>query len=584
MADDFGDFADFSSAFPTTTNATTSNSAQGSELKGDGSQAVTDKVDNFFASFPSGTSSDNVNFSFGFDEQLEGLTSQGGFTNFDLTNTNIADIHIPLDLPSPPGVDVHMAGGVPFDIPPIPISPSDEEDTTPTFSKWPQTLENGAQSIVQNTSTGNTKNSAVLTLLPAATTNAASHESTVPVTGVLTGGNLKPLLNVGGDMNGSDINSTVGGLSSSTHVSGGIQDEEEFGDFESSLTFSNPKTMESVQNVGIDTTAGSSEVQLPLPDDGLKSKDDSFGSFVADTSQKTQTEGHMGFGAFESGTETSLSDTNKKEEKQAAFETSQFADFSAFKQSSEQTQQQSVGNSEFGNFEAFTNSNEMKKGDNSQFADFGNFSTFEQASVPEATEQETSGFGDFEMFSNRTENSMKSQTRSTGQAGESNIASFKSAPSLTSGVNKDVTTAGGGSEFITDFTAFHSTNNTSSTTDDFGNFSAFTGQTTASNADAEFGDFSGAEDSKSNTAGNISGGSKDDFGDFSSNDDFGDFSTSAFGNFSNVPAALTSVQPESSGAVKTMKVRNIILLSWSLCDPVMPAVFTASVLRVCRQM
>lgn len=548
MADDFGDFADFSSAYPPTTSTTTSNDTQG---KVDGGQGLTD---NFFASFPStGEPPTDINFSFGFDGQLEGISSEEGFANFDVTNTNIADIHIPtLDLPSPPGSDVHLAGGVPFDIPPIPLSPS-EDDATNGFQSWPQPNTNGSQMVGHHT----------------------DKKPAAPIDSEL---NLKSALTGGGNSTNTSGFGTNDAQSSSAHISGGAQDDNEFGEFESSLTFTTTKTTaNSSDNAHIESTSAG-ELQLPSSDDASKSKDDSFGSFVGDSNSRTQTDKTLDFGSFESGTALSLD--NKVKEKKDKSDISQFADFGAFEKStelpsenkaagsdfgnfeafgntgdkkesvsqksSEQTKENGASNSDFGNFEAFSNG--PKKETNSQLADFGDFSAFEQSSAPSTTE-EKSTFGDFEAFSSKTESTTELETRHTGQAGQtttldSDFANFESAAPPSS-------SAGGGSDFSADFSAFQSTSNNTALTasDHFANFGSFTGQTTTSHSDAEFGDFSGAGGSNNTTTTT----SKDDFGDFSAgDDDFGNFSssTSGFGDFSSTPAAPAVAQPSTSGTVK----------------------------------
>ena len=535
MADDFGEFAAFSSAFPSTSTATTSNNTQVSGAKADGTQGVADKTDNFFTSFPSGDQpSNNVQFSFDFGEQLEGITSGGGFVNFDVTSTNIADIHIPLDLPSPPAMDVHMAGGVPFDIPPMPLSPSEESTTTATttFSMWPQTIDNGSQSVIQHVD--DTQSNSFSNVAPTNTT------STVP--------KFDSETNFEGALTVENSHLTVDGLSSATHAGTKVKEEDEFGNFESSLTFRNSKTTSSTQNASVETnTTGTSGIQLSLSNDPLKKpNDDSFGSFVADSKSRTQTEEDLTFGSC--GTVTTLNDSNIVEEEKKT-EASQFADFRAFQQTSNQTKQQESGaNSDFGNFEAFANSSGTKEENNSQFAEFGGFSAFKQASVSEpVTKGEKSSSSDFEMSRNKAENSMESQTRHTGQVGKTNgleFTKFESAPS----------------RWGSDFATFESTTTTTSSamSDEFGGFSAFTGQTTSSHTDTEFGDFSGAKGDNTFT-GDAATKNDDNFGEFNSGskkDDFGDFSSSSstFGDFSNAPAAPPPAQQVTTGAVKTVKV------------------------------
>ena len=129
MADDFDDFGDFTSAFPTTGGINDANSVQTTTSTGNQANSA-DKM-NFFASFSpptyicpvSSTSGDAAPLDFAPFDAFSNHTSEGiidggeisSFGQFDVANMDLTELKIP----SPTDPNIHLAGGVAFDIPPI---------------------------------------------------------------------------------------------------------------------------------------------------------------------------------------------------------------------------------------------------------------------------------------------------------------------------------------------------------------------------------------------------------------------------------------------------------------------------------
>ena len=120
MAEDIDDFGDFTSAFSSSSGVNDANSIQTTT---ESAVTTSDKVD-FFASFPptlstSGDPSlDFASFDAFTSHTTGGSIDEGGthnFNQFDIANVNLAE----LEIPSPTNPNVHFAGGVAFDIPPI---------------------------------------------------------------------------------------------------------------------------------------------------------------------------------------------------------------------------------------------------------------------------------------------------------------------------------------------------------------------------------------------------------------------------------------------------------------------------------
>ena len=134
--DDFGDFTGFSTDFQANSNSSRTSHQASNDLKSNKWTTASNK-ESTFASFPppqdQNISGNGTSTQTNFDFSAASNTTSGGFANFsqfDLGGISMADIDIPLPS-SPPGADIHVAGGVPFDIPPLPDSCSFDEEFPP---------------------------------------------------------------------------------------------------------------------------------------------------------------------------------------------------------------------------------------------------------------------------------------------------------------------------------------------------------------------------------------------------------------------------------------------------------------------
>lgn len=124
--DDFGDFTGFSTANGSSsgTSHQASKDLKPSKWSNASNQEAT------FASPQDQNISGNGTSNFAFSNITSGTGGYANSAQFDMGGINMADIDIPLPS-SPLGADIHVAGGVPFDIPPLPDSCSFDEDFPP---------------------------------------------------------------------------------------------------------------------------------------------------------------------------------------------------------------------------------------------------------------------------------------------------------------------------------------------------------------------------------------------------------------------------------------------------------------------
>ena len=516
MAEDFDDFGDFASAFSTTSGVNDANSAQITSSSATKQANSADKVD-FLASFPppiSSTSGDTVPLDFTSFDAFSNHTSEGvvaggeisDFGRFDVANMDLSELKIP----SPTDPNIHMAGGVAFDIPPI----LDDDFSDPTS---PTALPNQVQFQGDLFSA-----------------DFASQE-------------VKE--------NHSDINLSFPTSFSGAQQSAAQEDKKDdsFGDFESSDSLkpstSGLRTAAEPSNVeggnlglfptnstpaatGIDSNAHemTNSGQIHGLGGDLKSSDDfgEFGDFTQSTGvDKTETSAitnlgnsldAVGFANFEStANESKQRDTSTADDPLPHPSGNGFlAGFNHF-QSSEPTEGANQDSAQqFGDFGAFSSSSSTAT--TQQEGGFGGFQTQSGSSATAAQDNTTQAavtdvqgdaqFGDFGAFSS------SGTTGAKDDAEFGNFGGFQAPAADSTAIAQSDTQFG-------DFGAFSSSSTTNTKENDFGNFGSFQ---TESNSTAV----------PSSTASIQQG---DDFGAFadstSKEDDFGDFSTSDFGNFAS---------------------------------------------------
>ena len=541
MAEDFDDFGDFASAFPTTSGVNDGNTSQITTSSAVNQANSADKVD-FFASFPPPISSTSgsaapLNFTsfVAFSNHTpEGIMDGGAtaeFGQFDVANMDLSKLKIP----SPTDPNIHIAGGVAFDIPPI----LDDDFSNPSS---PTALPNQVQ-----------------------------------FQGDLFSADFnKVVANQEVKENHSDVHLTfpTSGSQQSSHQTqedkGDTQDDS-FGEFESSVSLktstSGLKTAAEPSNIeggnlglfpdnSVPVTAweAANSGQVHSLGGDLKSSDDfcEFGDFTQSTGiDKTETSAFtnlgnsldaVGFTSFESTanakSESKQPDTSNSSTANDPVPPSSDVFLAGFDhlQSSEPTEKASQDNNQFGDFGAFSSSSTTTtqgagfgafqtqagssataaQDDSTQVGDFGAFSTATgtQNGDPTAAFQNDAQFGDFGTFSS------SSTTNAKDDAEFGNFGGFEASTT-------DYTTTAQNDAQFGDFGTFSSSSTAATKEDDFGNFGSFQ---TESNSTAVL----------SSTANTQQG---DDFGAFadstSKDNDFGDFSTSdsSFGNFASIEPA-----------------------------------------------
>ena len=557
MAEDFDDFGDFASAFPTTGGVSDAKTAQTTSSSAINQTNSAEKVD-FFASFPppilstSGDTTAPLNFT-SFDA-ISNHTSQGGvmdrgeianFSQFDVANMDFSELKIP----SPTDPNIHMAGGVAFDIPPI----LDDDFSNPS--------------------------SPTATAAPPSQVQFQADLFSADFTKVVANQNQEV------KENDSDIH-----LSFPTSVSqqtshqtqegkGEAAKDDSFGEFESSSV--SLKTNSS----GLKTTAEPSNVEgsnlglfpdnstVPIADSNAREATNSgqvhslggdwkpsdgdfgeFGDFTQSTGiDKTETLGitnlgnsldTVGFGNFESA------ESAKSESKQPDTSTADdpvpppssdalFAGFDHFQSS---VPKEKVDNQDstqqFGDFDTFSNASATT----TQEAGFGAFQTLSGSSASAAQGESTqvANFGTFST-ANDTQNNDFASAATSGQQGDAQFGDFGAfSSSSTTNAAKDNAEFGNFGGFQTS-TADSTT--TAQSDSQFGDFGAFSSSSTANTKEDDFGNFGAFQTETGSTAVVASSTSStqqgNDFGTFadstSKDDDFGDFSTSdsSFGNFAS---------------------------------------------------
>lgn len=551
MAEDFDDFGDFASAFPTTSGVNDAKATQTTTSSAINQANSTEKVD-FFASFPppiSSTSGDAAPLNFASFDAFSNHTSEGvvdggeisGFGQFDVANMDLTELKIP----SPTDPNIHMAGGVAFDIPPI----LDDDFSNPSS---PTALPNQVQFQGDIFSADFTKSE----------TNQDMKETPT---------DIQLSFPTSGPQQGSHQEAQE-----DTRVT----KDDSFGDFESSFslktsadglkTTAEPSNMEggnfglfpenSIAVAGGNTWEATSSGQVPASGDNLKSGDDfgEFGDFTQSTGIDNETEASTltnignsldiaGFANFES-TANSKSESKQPDTSKNLVATAidpvplggdGFASFDRF-QSSEATEKANQDSTTFGDFAssntmtaqetsfgAFTGSiSTAAQDDSTQVGDFGAFSTATdvQKDDPAATAQCDAQFSEFGAFST------SSTTNTKGDTEFGSFGAFQTPAADSS------TTAPSDSHFG-DFGAFSSSSTgNDAKEDDFGNFGVFQTESTST----------AVPSSTSTTQGG------DDFGAFadstSKDDEFGDFSTSDSG-FGNFTSSEPVPKPKSNNAV-----------------------------------
>ena len=545
MAEDFDDFGDFASAFPTTSGVNDANKAQTTSSSATEQANSADKVD-FLASFPppiSSTSGDTVPLDFTSFDAFSNHTSEGavdggeisGFGRFDVANMDLSELKIP----SPTDPNIHMAGGVAFDIPPILDDDDFSNPTSPTalpnqvqfqgdlFSadftsqevkenhpdinlSFPTSFSSGAQQSSHQAVQEDKKDDSFGDFeSPDSLKPSTSGLKTAAEPSNVEGGNLG-LFPTNSTPAATGINSNAREVTNSGQIHGlggdlkSSDDFGEFGDF--------------TQSTGVDKIEISAITNLGNSSDAV-----GFANFESTANAKSESKlcdtstaddpvppssgnGFLaGFNHFQSSEPTEGANQDSAQ---------QFGDFSAFSSSSNTATTQQEGG--FGAFQTQSGSSTTAAQDDStQAADFGAFSTTTDALAKDdfvaaaATDlQGDNQFGDFGAFSS------SSATNANGDAEFGNFGGFQ-APAA------DSTT-------------------TAQSDTQFGDFGAFSSSSTANTKDDDFGNFGDFQTESSSTAVQSSMASiqqGDDFGAFadstSKDDDFGDFFTSDFGNFAS---------------------------------------------------
>ena len=534
MEEDFDDFGDFASAFPTASGVSDAKTTQatGSSAINQGNSA--DKVD-FFSSFPppiSSTSGDAAPLNFASFDAFSNHTAEGvmdggevsDFGQFDVANMDLSELKIP----SPTDPNVHVAGGVAFDIPPIldddfsnPSSPTALPDQAPfqgglVSADFTEVVAN--HEVKENHSdvhlsfpTSDSQWSAQEDRANTKDDSFGEFESSISLkTGLKTaaepsnveGGNLG-LLPDNSTLPVADSNSRDATNSGQVHSLGGdlksSDDFGEFGDF--------------TQSTGVDKTEPSAITNLGNSLDVV-----GFANFESTANAKS---------------ESKQPDTSTADDPVPPSNNGCLTGLDQF-QSSEPTEKVNQdGSQQFGDFGAFSSSSATTV----QEPGFGNFQT-QSGSLPTAAAQDNSGqadeFGAFSTIDDARKDGLASATTGDAQFGDfgafssssktvaNDDAEFGSFGGFQTSAAVSTTTAQSDAQ-LGDFGAFSSSNTTHAKEDDFGSFGAF--QTESSSTAV-----------LSSTASTQQG---DDFGAFADStgkdDDFGDFSMSdsSFGNFAS---------------------------------------------------
>lgn len=497
MADDIEDFGDFTSAFQLSTSANDANITQSTAT--DINQVnSTGKMD-FFASFPptSTSTSGEPSLDFATFDAFPNHTSGAGFDDgegvsnfgqFDVTNLNLAELKIPSPSHDP---NVHMVGGVAFDIPPL-LDDAFSDPGSPTALPVDQVqLQNDFLTNFAKSEAGREEK---------------EREST------------------------EDVHLS---FPNSTREQGGLKDKENtnddsFGDFELSLSLKTDnglmKTsteLPSTLGLSLPTVSANDserqEVGQFLNLSGMKTDEDfgEFGGFTATTGTDSKTESSAftaDFSSFELTTPAVKTESEEGKNGPVMEETegsvsippaksNDFVSFDHF-QSSE-TSNVNQEDSQFGDFGAFSGSSTTNalQGDN-EFGSFGDFQTMaasttarpESITVTSAQKVPTAdefgafadstiqgsdgGFGDFQAQTSSTASSLPAQqllsTDDFGAFADSMSTGNNSFGDFQAPTNSETAT-----------TQFSSTTQVAvPPVDDFGAFAD------SSNKDDEFGGFS----------------------------------------------------------------------------------------------
>lgn len=531
MANDVEDFGDFASACPPNGATTGENFTQGTTSCV--SQVNTTSNMDFFASLPaptlstSGVTDPSLDFT-SFDAFTKhnaggvGLGEISDFGQFDVANMNLAELKIP----SPAhDSNVHLAGGVAFDIPPIP----DDDFSDP-----------GSPTVVNNQAK--------------LQHDLFSINTTLPI-----------------DKNESSVNVHLSFPSLLTPPDGqqeqdgkGNAGDDGFGDFESSLSITKPKNFTESSNVVSnfalfeDNSVSASSVaeskaqeatRFGKPHSDTKSGEFTTSINVAKTESSSIT--HLGnsldVGSFTSIESTSTTKVESKESESnnklvpEISRTDDFAGFADF-QSSEATKTNEE-NGQLGDFGVFAGIAGTTVAQEDDFGSFGDFQTLTGSStapLPATTTADTKvdHFGAF--------------ADSTGKANE--FGAFASTSSGDGfGAFADGKHNGG------QFGVFVHGNSKDSGVGTFAereskgdDFGAFTGD------ESEFGAFAEGTSKDSEFGAFTDVTSKEEFGAFAGSlgkdDEFGDFSSTGDSNFGDFSSSVTVPIPRTSGDEAKHKV------------------------------
>ena len=562
MAEDFDDFGDFTSAFPTSSGVNYANMAQTTTSSAINQANSADKVD-FFTSFPppiSSTSGDAAPLDFASFDAFSNHTSEGivdggettGFGQFDVANMDFTELKIP----SPTDPNVHMAGGVAFDIPPI----LDDDFSNPSS---PTPLPNQVQFQGDLFSADFTKSETnqevketptdVHLSFPISGSQQSSHEEDKGDTKDDSFGEFESSLSlqtgVSGLKTAAELSSTEGGNlglnsvsaadssardatnSGQVHALGGdLKSGDEFGDFTQSTSievsaFTNlGNSLDVTGFTNFESTANSkSESKQPDASKNL--------TVTANDPVPLGSDGFASFDHFQSSKATGMANQDN----------AQFGDFGVFSNSGATTAQGAAlgafqtqagstasaaqdDSTRGGDFGVFSTATDAQKDDrtatatttaqdDTQFGNFGAFTTATDAQKDDstATAQGNTQFGDFGAFSTATD-VQKDDPTSTAQ-GDTQFGDFGAFSTATDVQKDDPTSTAQGDTQFGDFGAF-SSSSTTNTKDGtkFGSFGAFqtpaADSTTTTKSDSQFGDFGAFSGSSSSNA------KEDDFGNF----------------------------------------------------------------------
>ena len=559
MADDFDDFGDFTSAFPTTGGINDANSVQTTTSTGNQANSA-DKM-NFFASFSpptcpvSSTSGDAAPLDFAPFDAFSNHTSEGiidggeisSFGQFDVANMDLTELKIP----SPTDPNIHLAGGVAFDIPPI-LDDDFSNPSSPTAPPNQVQFQGDLFSADFTKSEANNENSENLTTdvhlsFPTSSSQQSSHqaqvdredakddsfgefESSLSLKTTLKTSTEPP--NMATSNLGPFPDNSVPAASSNmqevtstgqVHIVGGdLKSEDEFGEFG-----------DFTQSTGIDKTEtpiftnlgnsldviGFANFESTVNAHNMSKQSDTSNSLSVDELKPDAIplagDGFAGFDHFQSSEPTKkISQDNN----------AQLGDFGVFSSSSSTNAQENG----FGAFQTQTGSMTTAIQGDTQF---GAFSTTADV-LKDATAQEDNQFGDF---------SSSSVTNAKDNDELGSFGAFQAPADYTNAAQDDTQ--------FGDFGAFASSSTTNAKEDDFGNFGAFQ---TRSDSTAV----------PSSTANAQSDPPVDDFGAFADStkkeDDFGDFSMGD-SNFGNFASSETAPQPMSIGT--KLKVSTAICMT-----------------------